>query len=31
MDLFASWSEKELRDFERATADLRHADPGDWQ
>jgi len=31
MDLFGSWSEEELRDFEQATADLRHVDPADWQ
>ena len=31
VDLFASWSEEELRDFEQATAELRQVDPGDWQ
>jgi hypothetical protein len=31
MDLFASWTEEDLRDFEQATAELRQVDPGDWQ
>ena len=31
MDLFARWSDEDLRQFERATADLRQVDPQDWQ
>jgi len=30
-DLFGAWTEEELRDFERATSDLRRVDPEDWQ
>lgn len=30
-ELFASWSEEDLREFEQATTDLRQIDPGDWR
>lgn len=31
LDLFGSWSEEDLREFQQATEDLRRVDAADWQ
>jgi plasmid stability protein len=31
MDLFGTWSEEDLKEFNNATSDSRKIDPGDWE
>ena len=31
MDLYGSWAEADVEEFEQATRDLRQVDAGDWQ
>ncbi len=31
LDLFGTWSQRDLQEFQQATADLRRVDTTDWQ